>query len=237
MIKHFKFWLMVIGALFFVACGSSDSSSSSASSLIEGKTFYYGVNDEGAGYYITDSFNNGTLVEKSFDDTNTEYDSRNLSYTVSGDRITVDGREYILTSISNGIKVTSVSDSSELMYLYNTLADAQNPNATSTSGDTSASSLIEGKTFYYDLNSAGTGFYSTSSFNNGTLVDKSFNNNNEEYESGNLSYTVSGDRITVDGREWIITSISNGIKVTSVSDSSELMYLYNTLADAQNANQ
>ena len=135
MIKHFKFWLMVIGVLFFVACGSSDSSSSSASSLIEGKTFYYEVDYSG---YKTVSFNNGTSVHKVFYSTGditgdvtvdyVESDTYTDTYTLSGDRITSDGQEAIVSSTSNGIKMSNPNDVLQAKYYYNTLADAQNAN-------------------------------------------------------------------------------------------------------------
>ena len=137
MIKHFKFWLMVIGAFFFVACnGTTDSSDTSASSLIEGKTFY--SMEAGSNSYSSDSFNDGYVSNKSYNLATgaMEYADDNVAtYTFSGNKMTyseIGGSEVttvIIASTSNGVSLTNDTNSSKVYYFYNTIADAKsNPN-------------------------------------------------------------------------------------------------------------
>ncbi len=239
MIKHFKFWLIVASAFFFVACGDSDSGTSGdASALLEGKTFY--SMDEGDTTYEIISFNDGTFESKSYDSLNQVEDVDTAEYTFSGDKLILtfseDSDTMIVSSISNGVKAVNDRDSSEVHYLYNTLEDAKANNGSGTSTD--ASALLEGKTFY--TLDEGDSDYRVESFNNGTFESKKYSLSDNQFlnESSPMTYTISGDKLTINFLDngnsdtLIISSISNGVKGVN-TDGSEVHYLYNTLEDAK----
>ena len=137
MIKHFKFWLMVIGAFFFVACnGTSDSTSSSASDLLEGKTFYSLEID--SNFYYSYKFSDGFVSATSYNLANDSLDRVNdnvMEYTFSGNKMissnvgSSDKTTDTVASTSNGVSLTDDANTSYIYYLYNTIADAKsNPN-------------------------------------------------------------------------------------------------------------
>jgi len=137
MIRHFKFLLMVIGSLFFVACnGDSDSTDTSASSLLEGKTFYSLEID--SSFYYSYKFSDGFVTTTSYDLTNDSLDRVNdnaMEYTFSGNKMISskvggdDKTTHIVASTSNGVSLTDDTNTSYIYYLYNTIADAKsNPN-------------------------------------------------------------------------------------------------------------
>lgn len=249
MIKYFNLVIMLVGTLFFVACGGGDGASNKTvntdvKALLEGKPFYTIHGFE----YRTDKYKDGIVEVKTYNlSTNELIRSYSLGQYTFDDNIVIFKNitnnvevKMIITSITNGIKVTNTQNSMESFNMYNSLEDAK---ANTKDNNIYAKSLLEGKTLYFINNTrSGEGeiTYTKETYTNGILeLNVYVLSTNKLLGSLSYKYTFENNLLVLTNtktnniNKYIITSVSSGIKFTMKDNSSSITIEYKTLEEAK----
>ena len=108
MIKKLGLTVLTTATLLLTGCGSGSSATTSAESILKGKTFYYtdGELNDAQGYY-KDVFNTNSFIETEHSEDGTELNTETTPITYSGNKITVDdnGEKFNCTVTQSGESV------------------------------------------------------------------------------------------------------------------------------------